>query len=310
MISFFKNITKYKNIRAFIFIGLAMMFSFISSAQTFNQIQKIVANDRMPYLRLGNDVVISGDYAIVSAFLTNEDNSVYIYKKDNLGQWVQSQKIDSPEAINVNSFGHSVDIFGDYLIVGDDLYRISSPSNTFGAAYIYQKDHNNIWQYKQRILASDGQSSDQFGYSVSIDSNICFISAIQNNSDRGAVYVFERNSSDIWVETTKIVASDIAPNDSFSYSISNSNNTLVIGAPGEDHDETGNLFIQSSGSVYVFEKAGLNNWLQVQKIVAPDRSLNGGFGTSVALLDDRIIIGAGSINRQFDNAYYQTCGAY
>jgi hypothetical protein len=310
MNNFFKNIFKYQKTKACIIIVFIMVFPFMSFSQVFNQIQKIVTNDRMTYLRLGNAVAMSGDYAVLSAFLVNGDNSVYIYIKDNLGQWVQSQKIDSPEAINVNSFGHSVDIFGDYLIVGDDLYRISSPSNTFGAAYIYQKDLNNIWQFKQRILASDGQSSDQFGFSVSIDSNICFISAIQNNSNRGAVYVFERNSSDIWVETKKIVASDIAPNDFFSYSISNSNNTLVIGAPGEDHDETGNVFLESSGSVYVFEKAGINNWLQVQKIVAPDRSINGIFGTSVALLEDRIIIGAGSINRQFDNAYYQTCGAY
>lgn len=309
MINFFNNITKYQNTKACIIIVFIMVFPFMSFSQVFSQIQKIVANDRQ-FARLGNAVAVSDDYAVVSAFSINDKNSVYIYQKNILGLWIQTQKIVSPENTNINSFGYSVDIFGDYLIIGDWSFRFSNPVKTVGAAYIYQRDLNNVWQYKQRLVASDGQGSDLFGFSVSIDSNICFIGSTQNDSNRGAVYIFERNSSDIWVETIKLVALDNGPNDKFSYSVSNSNNIVVIGAPDEDHDEAGNVFLQSSGSVYIFEKVGVNNWLQVQKIVAPDRSLNGLFGTSVALLDNRIIIGAGSGNTSTDNLFYQTCGAY
>ena len=67
-----------------------------------------------------------------------------------------------------------------------------------------------------------------------------------------------------------------------------------MGAYEEDHDSVGGNYLYKTGSDYIFYKdqGGPDNWRQVKKITAVDRSEGGEFGYSVSISGDYAIVGA------------------
>ncbi len=88
-----------------------------------------------------------------------------------------------------------------------------------------------------------------------------------------------------WNETQKLIAADGTANDLFGCSISQSYNTILIGAYNDD--ENGEI----AGSAYVFIES-CSNWTQQAKLLASDGSEDDWFGWSVALDGDTAFIGA------------------
>ena len=136
---------------------------------------------------------------------------------------------------------------------------------------------------------------DHFGYSVSIDGDTVVVGANGDDDDfvdSGSVYIFDRNQdgTDNWGQVKKINASPFPkPWNSFGCSVSISGNTLVVGAY-KDKDDIGTI----TGSAYIFyrNQDGSNNWGQVAKITAFDAAADDGFGNSVSISGDTIVVGA------------------
>ena len=80
----------------------------------------------------------------------------------------------------------------------------------------------------------------------------------------------------------KLIAPDGAGGDYFGYSVAISGGSIVIGAWGDGDNGI------SSGSAYIFTTSGE----YVNKITAPDGAAQDWFGTSVAISEDSIVIGA------------------
>ncbi len=135
-----------------------------------------------------------------------------------------------------------------------------------------------------KLLADDGQSSDQFGNSVAIDGNTAIIGASFADGRFGAAYIFERVGN-AWTQTAKLTTDDGASGDRFGSSVAISGDTAIIGAPGDD-DRGGN-----SGSVHVFERVG-GVWTQAAKLTASDGAAGDEFGVAVAINGDNAIVGA------------------
>ena len=95
-----------------------------------------------------------------------------------------------------------------------------------------------------------------------------------------------------WQEIEKIVASDRKTDDQFGYAVDMDGNYAIIGAWLEDEDENGNNPMSQSGAAYIFKKDNTGSWVQMQKIVASDRSSNDEFGTSVGISGNYIVVGA------------------
>ncbi len=140
------------------------------------------------------------------------------------------------------------------------------------------------WIEKQKLLASDGATEDEFGSSVSLSGLIGAFGDNDNGDSSGSAYVFTRSDTS-WTQQAKLLASDAAAEDWFGYSISLSGDTALIGALGDD--DNGNW----SGSAYVFTRTG-TSWTQQAKLIAMDGATNDRFGISVALNGDTAIIGA------------------
>ncbi|MGF3555001.1 MAG: hypothetical protein ACQXXF_07035 [Thermoplasmatota archaeon] len=65
-----------------------------------------------------------------------------------------------------------------------------------------------------KLFASDEESGDDFGYSVSLNGDAAIISAIGDDDNKGSAYVFI-HSGTTWTQQAKLVASDGAVGDYF-----------------------------------------------------------------------------------------------
>jgi len=153
--------------------------------------------------QFGWSVAISsdGNTAIVGANLDNapstNSGSAYIFTRSG-STWTQQQKITASDGAVNDQFGASVAISsdGNTAIVG--AYLDDAPSSNSGSAYIFTRS-GSTWTQQQKLTASDGADSDQFGLSVAIssDGNTAIVGAFRDDapsSDSGSVYIFTENN--------------------------------------------------------------------------------------------------------------------
>lgn len=181
-------------------------------------------------------------------------------------------------------FGHSVSVDGDVAILSAPYN--DENGNYAGAAYLFRDDGSG-WQQEQKITANDGAETDLFGYSVAVSGNFAIVGALGDDdlgTSSGAAYLFRYDGTN-WIQEQKITASDGAEADLFGVSVAISGDYAIVGALGDD--DLGS----SSGSAYLFAYDG-SSWVEEQKINASDGAEFDGFGTSVALDGEVILIGA------------------
>ena len=215
--------------------------------------------------------------------------------------WGEIQKIVSSDRSIADLFGWSVDIDGDYAVIGA---RGGGPTGVYrGIAYVFKKDASDVWNEVEILVNSDNANSDEYGYSVTISGNYIFIGAPGQDytgngtgdylSGAGAVYIYEKDASDNWNFMQKIVSSDREASNHFGAKVSLHNNYAIIGVLNQDYDELGNNYMERAGAAYIFERNASGIWNEVQKIVASDRNANDYFGRfDVSIDDETLIIGA------------------
>ena len=98
-----------------------------------------------------------------------------------------------------------------------------------------------------------------------------------------------------------IYASDEAAHDSFGQASSISGEYLIVGAT------TAN---SSQGQAYIFKNNGNNNWNEITKLEASDKSDNDFFGYSVSVFGKHVIVGAPGSDSQKGQVYiFKNVGA-
>ena len=220
------------------------------------EVAKLLAGDGAASDNFGISVAISsdGNTAIVGSYFDDNERgtdagSAYIFTRSG-STWTQQAKLIASDGAGNDRFGFSVAISGDGNTVILGAYLGGSYK---GAAYVYTRT-GTTWSEQTRILASDGASSDYFGWSVSIssDGNTAIVSAHYDDNEKGTnaggVYVYTRTGT-IWTQKTKLVASDGAANDNFgvAVAISSDGNTAIVGTNTDDNEKG-----TDAGSAYIF----------------------------------------------------------
>ena len=213
----------------------------------------------------------SNQTSITNGTTSSSNNSliypgaVYVYKRTGTS-WVQEAYI---KAVNNDAYDEfsRVSISGDTLVVGVPF-----------------EDSN--------------QTTITNGDSASSDNSNGLLSA---SSGSGAVYVYKRTGT-TWVQEAYIKAANNDAEDGFGYSISISGDTLAVGAGAEDSNQTtitngdsasSDNSNSASGAVYVYKRTG-TTWVQEAYIKAVNNDASDGFGGSVSLLGDTLVVGAAS----------------
>ncbi len=276
----------------------------------------------------GNTIVIGaenessnakGVNGIATDYLSFSSGAVYIFIRSG-NTWTQQAYLKSSNSKTGDNFGHSVSISGDTVVVGADnessnaigvngnQTNIAAPQS--GAAYVFTRT-GTTWSQQAYLKASNTDSSDHFGQSVSVSGNSIVVGALfeasnatgvnadqGNNSipQAGAAYVFSRTGN-TWSQQAYLKASNSQEDDGFGWSVAISNNTIVVGAHFEDSGATGvngNINDNSAigaGAAYVFSRSG-STWSQQAYLKPSNTDSTDNFGTSVAISEDTIIIGA------------------
>ncbi len=142
-----------------------------------------------------------------------------------------------------------------------------------GAAYIFR--HNgSVWVEEEKLSASDGTASDEFGYDVAI-----FGDSVAVGARNGSSYVFIYNGSN-WTEEAKLTASAGAA-ENFGHAVAISGDRALVGA----------FLDGGTGSAFVFKRDG-GVWSEESKLLASDGEGGDKFGHEVALSEYTAVVGA------------------
>ena len=121
------------------------------------------------------------------------------------------KKLLASDGASGDQFGRSVAINGGTAVVGAN--REDAGGSNAGAAYIFQRDEGGVgnWGEVAKLLASDAQASDEFGFSVAVSGDTAVVGASDEDAgggDAGAAYVFQRDEggADNWGEETPRLA--------------------------------------------------------------------------------------------------------
>jgi len=249
--------------------------------------QKLSAIDGDEFDYFGCSVAIDDNLAVIGAYGDddhgNNSGSAYIFAKDD-NYWFELAKLKAQDSKSSDFFGCSVDISGNYIIVG--AYGEQENGRHSGAAYIFVRDSNDVYQ-QQKLVAGDAQPFDYFGYSVSISGDYAIIGAYgksYHSEKSGAAYIFKRMGRR-WRQFIKLVPSDGSAYDYFGRSVSISGENAIVGAIGKDD------YGKDAGAAYIYKRYGYY-WSRFAKIIPSNLQQDYCFGASVNISDNYAIIGA------------------
>jgi hypothetical protein len=283
----------------------------------------------------GASVAVSGDTVLIGASgesgtatgvngdQTNSgapySGAAYVFVREGSSYRLQAYL----KASNTNAedyFGYSVALSGDTAVIGAfgetsnatgiNGNQLDNSAYRAGAAYVFVRQ-GETWTQQAYLKASNNARGDQFGVSVAIaddtivvgsngeDSNAVGVNGNEfDNSliNAGAAYVFVRTGSD-WAQQAYLKASNSGDRDFFGVTVAVSDDTIAVGAFGEDSNATGvngngsDNSALGAGAAYVFERDA-GTWAGPTYLKASNTEEGDQFGTSVAVSSRNVLIGA------------------
>jgi hypothetical protein len=247
---------------------------------------RLEANDAAELDQFGYSVSLVERRALVGAYGESlYRGAAYVYARDAAG-WIHEQKLFAGDGVEGDSFGWSVSLDGDRLLVGAYAHDAGR-----GAAYVFVRNGNE-WIEEQKLVAGDGVEGDQFGWSVSLSRDRALVGAFARESSRGAAYVF-RLSGGAWVEEQTLVLSQGREGDMLGYSVSLHESLALVGSLGR---------AEMRGSASLFTVDG-GAWAETTELVASDGAAGDQFGVAVSLVPPRALVGAYSDDEYVGAAY-------
>lgn len=285
--------------------GAVYIFEFDGSNQLV-QVAKVLG-DGGNFDRLGDSVAIEGDVMAVGATgdddVANSAGAVYVFERDagGAGNWGRTAKLTASDGGADQSFGFTVDVSGDRIVVGT-LFETDVAEN-FGAAYVFEKEGGQ-WVENAKLEPVNPDPQDNFGIAVAISGDTAVVGADARDevggfatSAPGTAYVFERGGGQ-WGQTARLSAGE--QSDLFGGAVGISGEILAVGAPGHNEGAA-----SSTGAVYIFEPDGGGQWSQTAKVLPSGIQEQDRFGKGLEVSGNAFA--AGAIGTEVNNR--QAAGA-
>jgi len=238
----------------------------------------------------GNSVSVAGDRVLIGAVQddTTGDTSGRAYLFDAMtGTLVQT--FDNPGSNPANDdFGNSVSVAGDRVLIG--AVQDDTTGNDSGRAYLFDAVTGNLAQTFDN--PSPGVN-DLFGISVSVAGDRVLIGAFGDDTTgngSGRAYLFDAVTGNL---VRPFDNPSPFPSDGFGRSVSVAGDRVLIGAHLDDST------MVNTGKAYLFDAVTGN---LAQTFDNPSPNSNDGFGFSVSVAGDRVLIGAASDDATGNNS--------
>ncbi len=217
-----------------------------------------------------------------------------IFQTSRAQQWREIQKFSANDLPSVSGsfrFGESIDVDGDFAVVGATGYYTNPREE--GAAYVFELV-NDQWVQRAKLTASDASGQGEFGFDVAIEGDVIVVGAprqaFSTSSSAGKVYIFEKPTSG-WAdatETTSLTKPGASVGDFFGQGVELKGNTIAVATPLANGHTT------SSGKIFIYTKSVAASWTTatleadfIHPTVTGDR-----LGNSLVLTDDYLVSGA------------------
>ena len=311
------------------------VYVFVRDGTTWSQQAYLKSSNTDALDFFGSALSIDGDTLVVGA--PNEESAAtgvdgdedddsatyagaaYVFVRDDT-TWSQQAYLKASNTDPGDSFGYSVSVSGDTLVVG----AIGESSNASGvggdqaddsvaasgAAYVFTRN-GTTWTQQAYIKASNPDFGDDFGVSVSLSGDTLAVGAESESSaatgvdgdqdddtadQAGAAYVFTRNGT-TWTQQAYLKASNTDAGDVFGWHLALSGNGLLVssfredsaatGVDGDDSDNTA----PDAGAAYLFERDG-STWSQQAYLKASHADAGDWFGWRPAISPCFAVVGA------------------
>jgi hypothetical protein len=260
------------------------------------------AGDTVEHDSFGTAVAMSGNTMAIGGI--NADGvevgagAAFIFERTN-GGWVQTTRIFAsdgraepvpglPGKFRSDSFGSTVAIDGDTVIVGAPGHNHTGGVSNSGAVYVFRRVRG-VWVQEAELLSPTPNDLDEFGAGDGFGGiGISGDTVVVTDQGRfpflpGAVDVFTRTNG-VWVLATQLTV----PDDFFftPSSVAIDANTVVVGSSQSDAPTA-----FDAGAAYVFRFSG-GQWSAPVTVAAADATPGAQFGSSISLRDNSIAVGA------------------
>lgn len=280
-------------------------------AGTLTETVKLAASDGAPGDEFGASVAISGATLAVGApFAAIGSNyaqgAVYVFVNAT-----RVAKLTASDGAAGDAFGASVAVSGDVVLVGAPWHDIGANTDS-GAAYAFVKPDGGWADMTQtaKLTASDGAAdkfSAEMGSAVAISGDTAVAGAwladVGTNLNQGAAYVFVKPGV-LWADRTETgkLSSSETDADEFGVSAAVDDDTIVVGSPVANGGK-------GAGYVFVKPGGGWANMTQNARLTSSDAGADG-FGASVAIGGETIVVGASTDNPVAGSVFLQPAGGW
>lgn len=190
-------------------------------------------------------------------------------------------------------FGWSVDISGDFAVVGapqNDFACADHDDCDAGTVYMFRRTDGE-WGLIEILTSPQLDELDYFGYAVAVDGNNAVIGAYFTNNGSGEAYSYLDDPGVGWRKEQAIGTPSVQFNDQFGRAVSVDSERAIIGAPRAlSTPQAGRV-----GEAYIFRydgSGGGDAWTQEQIITSSDGEEFDRFGTATSINGEVAIVGA------------------
>ena len=209
-------------------------------------------------------------------------SSVYVFEKDSVNKWVETQRVFRPFAT----------VFAEEFAVSGKQMLISAHND--GSVVAYEKDpQDKSWYFREII-----DTNFNFGISIDIEDSLAVIGNSEidylynstNYESAGMASIYRLNASGNWIKMQDLHSNDPFEYEEFGRKVRLRNKEAFIGCFSRNNI-TLPLSPDKRGSVQIFKQDLNQNWAYQQKLVAWD-SLTEYFGSSISFSNSLLLVGA------------------
>ena len=239
--------------------------------------------ERLSFLRsgFGGSVAVGEEEVFVGEGDTSlRPGSVYIYRKDASGAWVESQTLTIDGGDPGDGFGTALALDGSNLLV-----TAPEQNDGRGAVHHFRKGDDGSWTRSGGFHAAGVEAGDGFGLHASLNDGWAFVGSPGSGGEReGSVVVFRRGADGAWEETATLGAEGAQPGDLFGSVVASSGELLVVGAPGRG---------DRAGVAFAFRRSAEGDrWEPAGSFQPSGVERNHQFAASLAIRNGRILAGS------------------
>ncbi len=233
----------------------------------------------------GRAMALNGDMLAVGATgFGGNLGAAYVFQRDAQGMWSQVAHLQPEGMMEDANLGRAVGIAGDFVFAAAAGYNEQA-----GGVFAFKKD-GDAWPQHSIIAPAEGAAGDLFGLSVAAAGDWLAVGTPVKEEGRGATYVFKHDAAtDAWVEHAKLEVEGLEQNAQYGAALALMGNYLLVGAPGVDG---------FTGKVFMFQyDSEADEWNELPSLVPFDSSRRLGFGASIAVADNTVLVGAQGADR-------------